>query len=154
MNFMKIVIIISWSISRFIHDIRMFLNLANFYYHFINNFSHIIISLINFLKKNKKFHWNKSIQKSFEKLKTSFTITFILQHFDFSLEIMLKTNASDHVMKEIISQWNSDDMLHLIIFFNRKFNDVKFNYEIYNKKILVIIKNHELLSLLFRRFRL
>ena len=140
MNFMKIEFIIFWSISHFIHDIQVFLDFISFYYHFIDNFNHIITFLINFLKKNKKFHWNKSIQKSFEKLKTSSTIILILQHFDSSLEIMLETDISNRVMEKIIFQRDSDDMLHLIIFFNRKFNDIELNYEIFDKKMLVIVE--------------
>ena len=144
MNFAKVEVIISWSTPRFIHDIWVFLDLANFYHHFIDNFSRLIMPLTNLLKKNKKFHWNKSTQKSFEKLKTSFTIILILQHFDFSLEIMLKTDASNRVMRKVMFQRDLDDLLHLIIFFNRKFNDIEFNYEIYDKEMLVIaeIMNH------------
>ena len=41
-------------------------------------------------------------------------------------------------------QRDSDDMLYFIIFFNRKFNDIEFNYEIYDKEMLVIVEimNH------------
>ena len=53
---------------------------------------------------------------------------------------MLKTNASNRAMKEAISQRDPDDMLHLIVFFSRKFNDIEFNYEIYDKKMLIIIE--------------
>ena len=152
MNFMKVKVIISWSISHFIHDIRVFLDFINFYHHFIDNFSHIIISLINFLKKNKKFHWDKSIQKSFEKLKTFFIIIFILQYFDSSLEIILEINISNYIMKKIMFQWDLNDILYFIIFFNRKFNDIKLNYEIYNKKILIIIKIMNYYHYYFKEF--
>ena len=56
MNFMKVESIISWSILRFVHDIRVFLDLTSFYHHFIDNFNRIIMPLINLLKKDKKFH--------------------------------------------------------------------------------------------------
>jgi len=100
----KVEAITSWPIPRSIHDIRGFLGLASFYHHFIDNFSRIITPLTNLLKKGKKFHWDKSTQKAFEKLKTSFTTTPILQHFNPSLKVVLETNASDHTMGGAISQ--------------------------------------------------
>ena len=57
---------------------------------------------------------------------------------------MLKTNISNYIIEKIMFQRNSNDILYFIIFFNRKFNNIKFNYEIYNKEILIIIEiiNH------------
>ena len=82
----------------------MFLGLASFHHRFIDNFSQIITPLTNLLKKGKKFHWDKLTQKAFEKLKTSFTTTPILRHFDPSLDVIVETDASDHAMGGAISQ--------------------------------------------------
>jgi hypothetical protein len=136
----KVEAIISWSIPRFVHDIRVFLGLASFYRRFIDNFSQIVTPLINLLKKGKKFHWDKLIQKAFEKLKTSFTTAPVLRHFDPSLDVIVETDASDRAMGGVISQRGSNDLLHLIIFFSRKFNGAELNYEIYDKEMLIIVE--------------
>ena len=57
--------------------------------------------------------------------------------------ITLKTNALDQTIKACISQLDDKKRLHLIAFYNRKFTNVKLNYKIYNKKLLVIINSFE-----------
>ena len=39
----------------------------------------------------------------------------------------------------MLSQYDNDEVLHLIIFYNKNFNFVEINYHIYNKKLLIII---------------
>ena len=53
---------------------------------------------------------------------------------------MLKTDISNHIMRETMFQRDSNGILHLITFFNRKFNDIELNYEIYDKEMLVIVE--------------
>ena len=96
----KVEAITSWPAPRSVHDIRVFLGLASFYRRFIDSFSRIVTPLTNLLKKGKKFHWDKTAQKAFEKLKTSFTTAPVLRHFDPSLEVVLETDASDCAMQD------------------------------------------------------
>ena len=63
----------------------------------------------------------------------------ILAYFDSDLECLLEVNSSDHAQKDVLSQYNKNDMLYLIVFFSQKLNAAESNYEIYNKKLLVII---------------
>ena len=51
---------------------------------------------------------------------------------------ILKTNASDYAIKGTLKQ-KINGKFYPIIFYSRKFTDVKFNYEIHNKKLLIII---------------
>ena len=74
----KVEAITSWPAPCSVHDIRVFLGLASFYRRFIDSFSRIVTPLTNLLKKGKKFHWDKTAQKAFEKLKTSFTTAPVL----------------------------------------------------------------------------
>jgi transposase InsO family protein len=136
----KVEAITSWPIPHSVHDIRVFLGLASFYRRFIDNFSRIVTPLTNLLKKGKKFRWDKSTQKAFEDLKTSFTTAPVLQHFDPSLEVILETDASDRALGGAISQRGPDGMLHPIAFFSRKFNGAELNYEIYDKEMLAIVE--------------
>jgi Reverse transcriptase (RNA-dependent DNA polymerase)/RNase H-like domain found in reverse transcriptase/Integrase zinc binding domain/Chromo (CHRromatin Organisation MOdifier) domain/Integrase core domain len=136
----KVEAITSWPTPRSVHDIRVFLGLASFYRRFIDNFSGIVAPLTNLLKKGKRFHWDKSTQKAFEKLRASFTTAPILRHFDPSLEVILETDASDRAMGGAISQLGPDGLLHPIAFFSRKFNGAELNYEIYDKEMLAIVE--------------
>ena len=53
--------------------------------------------------------------------------------------IVLETNASDQVIKTCISQSNDKKRLHLIAFHSKKLTNVELNYEIYDKKLLIIV---------------
>jgi hypothetical protein len=54
--------------------------------------------------------------------------------------MILEIDSSDHAFEAIISQYNDDEILYFIVFYSRKFNAVELNYEIYDKKMLIIIK--------------
>ena len=43
----------------------------------------------------------------------------------------------------MFSQHDDDEILHSIIFYNKSLNLVEINYHIYNKKLLIIIRNFE-----------
>ena len=66
-------------------------------------------------------------------------IALILAHFDSDFECVLKADSSDHVQKDVLSQYNKNNMLCSIVFFSQKLNAVESNYKIYNKKLLAII---------------
>ena len=53
--------------------------------------------------------------------------------------IILETNALNQAIKAYISQLNDKKRLHLIEFYSKKLTDAKLNYEIYNKKLLIIV---------------
>ena len=52
---------------------------------------------------------------------------------------MVKTDASDYVSEGILSQYNENDVLHLIAYFSKKHSPAEYNYEIYNKELMIII---------------
>ena len=43
----------------------------------------------------------------------------------------------------MFSQYNDDEVLHSMIFYNKNFNFVEINYYIYDKKLLIIIRCFE-----------
>ena len=55
--------------------------------------------------------------------------------------IMLEMNMLNETIEAYINQSNDKKCLHLIAFHNRKFTDAELNYEIYNKKLLVIVNS-------------
>ncbi len=139
MDSIKIDSILSWLISIYILDIQIFIEFVNFYRHFIKSYNHIIISITNLLKKMIVFHWSIVINHAFKRLKKTFTTASILHHFDLSHSVILKTDISDYIDGDIISQYDDDNILHPWTFFNRKFIAMEFNYEIYDKEMLTII---------------
>ena len=91
------------------------------------------------IKKNVPFEWITECQSVFNALKKAFTSDVILCHYNSDLKIIVKTDASDYVSEGIISQYNENDVLHLITYFFKKHNSAECNYEIYNKELMIII---------------
>ena len=54
--------------------------------------------------------------------------------------MILKADVSNFVLRGVTSQVDEDDLLHLVAFHNRKFNSIEVNYEIYDRKMLVIVE--------------
>ena len=54
----------------------------------------------------------------FNDLKKQFTTVLILAHFNSDLECILKADLSDHAQKDVLLQYDKDDMLCSIVFFS------------------------------------
>src|SRR5277367_635289 len=78
----KVEAITSWPALGSVHDVRVFLSLANFYRRFIKNFNKMATPLTALLKKNRRFRWTQEAQSSFDELKVAFTTAPILRHFN------------------------------------------------------------------------
>ncbi len=76
----------------------------------------------------------------FEELKQQMTIVFVLKHFDSIREAILKTNFSNYVNDEVLSQYDDEDILHPMIFYSKNMILAECNYEIYDKELLIIIR--------------
>src|SRR6202048_1944245 len=137
----KVSAITSWPVPTSVHDIRVFLGLANFYRRFIRNFSKAAAPITALLKKNRKFRWTPEAQVAFDSLRTAFTTAPVLRHFDPSLPTVLEADASDYAVGAVISQRDPESgRLHPITFYSRKFNSAELNYEIYDKEMLAIVE--------------
>jgi hypothetical protein len=119
----------------------VFLGLANFFRRFIKDFSELVTPITALLRKNRKFEWTDKAQSAFDELRATFTSAPILRHFDPSLPVVLKADASDFTVGTVISQKDPENgVLHPITFHSRKFNLVELNCEIYNKEMLAIME--------------
>ncbi|MBW0504884.1 hypothetical protein O181_044599 [Austropuccinia psidii MF-1] len=107
----KVQHILNWPPPRSLKALQSFLGFANFYRHFIKNYSKKIISLTSFLKKDSCFPLN---------------------------EEALKTNASDYALGAVLSQV-SDSGKNPIAFDSRKLIPEELNYGIHEKELLRIV---------------
>ena len=67
----------------------------------------------------------------------------MLQNFNSEKPVIFKTDASDYVTADMLSQPDEEKNLHSVTFFSSKMFLKKCNYEIYNKKLLIIVKAFE-----------
>ncbi len=69
--------------------------------------------------------------------------TSILSYFSFELKTFLESDSFDYVSIEVLSQKENDDLIKLITYFSKTLFSAECNYEIYDKKLLTIIKCFE-----------
>jgi hypothetical protein len=139
----KIACITDWKSPRHVRDVQGFLGFSNFYRRFINNFSSVVVPLVNLTKKGTAWDWSSDCETAFQSLKTAFTTAPVLRHFDPSKEIVVECDSSDYVSSGILSQRDTDGTLHPVAFMSRKHSLQECNYEIYDKELLAIVRSFE-----------
>ena len=87
-----------------------------------------------------KFLWDITCEHTFNNLKKWFMIILILAYFDSNLECVFEADLSDHAQEDVLSQYDKNDVLCSIVYFSWKLNAAELNYEIYDKKLLMIIQ--------------
>ncbi len=143
MNSFKINIVVNWFILINVKDIQSFLDFANFYKRFIYDYSRIATSLTCFIRKDVFFVWFQKCQIAFNILKKVFTFKIILCHYNSDHKIVIEINVSNYVFKDILFQYNENEILHSVTYFSKKHNLVKCNYKIYNKELMIIVCTFE-----------
>jgi len=139
MNSAKVNIIVNWFTLVNVKNVQSFLDFINFYRRFIYDYSKIAASLTRLTRKNVMFEWFTDCQAVFDTLKKVFTSDVILHHYNSDLQLVVEINASDYVSEDILSQYNKNDVLHLVTYFFKKHNSVECNYEIYDKELMIIV---------------
>ncbi len=85
---------------------------VNFYRRFIKNFSKLVKSFTQLTRKNTSFVWNEICVQVFDNLKKQVSSISVLRHFDLKRQAILKTDASNYVKDEILSQYDDEKDLH------------------------------------------
>ena len=121
-------------------DVQKFLELANYYQWFIKDFATIARLLYNLVKKNQKWDWTERQEKGFQELKKRFTKELVLAVPDLDKKMRMEVNTSDYVTSSFLSMEYQDGRQRLVAFLSKSLNKTERNYEIHNKKILVVIR--------------
>ncbi len=73
-------------------------------------------------------------------MKKRMTEVFILRHFDQNKKAILETDSFNYVNDDILSQYDDEETLHSMIYYSKNLSLAECNYEIYDKKLLAIIR--------------
>jgi hypothetical protein len=92
------------------------------------------------LKKGQSWKWQNNHEKSFRALQKAFSTALVLATYDYDRKTVLKTDASNWASEEILSQFDDKKTLKPVAYFSAKHSAAECNYEIYDKKLLAIIK--------------
>ena len=60
-------------------------------------------------------------------------------HYNSDHKLIVETDISDYVLKKILSQYDDAEILCSVVYFFKKHNSAECNYEIYNKKLMIIV---------------
>ncbi len=73
-------------------------------------------------------------------MKKWMTEASILRHFDQNRKTILEINSFNYVNDDILSQYDDEETLHSMIYYSKNLSFAECNYEIYDKKLLAIIR--------------
>jgi len=79
-------------------------------------------------------------QKAFDELKRVFTIKLVLAALDLDKKFRVEANVSNYATGEVLSMKCSDEMWRPVTFISKSLSNTERNYEIYNKKILAVVR--------------
>jgi len=136
----KVKTIQEWPESKKIKDIQSFLGFANFYRHFIFNYSDIVIPLTRLTRKNTPWNFDDKYRKAFNTLKQVFISTPILTHWVLDAHLVMETDASDYALTAILSLMTKDNEIHPVAFHSWTFSALELNYNVHDKELLAIFE--------------
>ena len=123
-----------------IFEVQQFLGFCNYYRRFVKGYSDVAEPLTRLTKKVLPFEWLEDQQKAFEEMILKCTTAPTLRHFDHSREVIIDTDASDYITAGVLSQRDDEGVLHPVAFFSKQHSPPEFNYDIYDKELMAIIK--------------
>jgi hypothetical protein len=100
----KIQDVLSWEVPKNVTELHCFLGLAGYYRRFIEGFSKISKSLIELLRKDKKFEWTAKCEASVQDLKKRLTTAPVLVMPDMEKQFSFYCDASGQVLGCILMQ--------------------------------------------------
>ncbi len=131
MNSSKMIIIVNWTTSINLKEIQNFVRFVNFYHRFIRNFFKLVKSFTQLTRKDTSFVWNEVCVQAFRNLKKQISFASVLCHFNLKHQTILKIDALNYVKDEILSQYDDENVLHLMIFYSKSIILAEINYHIY-----------------------
>ncbi|GBM51196.1 Retrovirus-related Pol polyprotein from transposon 17.6 [Araneus ventricosus] len=123
-------------------QIRAFLGLAGYYAHYVKKFSVIAAPLTNALKgkiKRETILWTEECNRAFEELKRKLTNQPVLYAPNYEQEFIIQTDASDLGMGVVMSQRDSKNEGHPILYLSKKFSDAERKYSTTERECACII---------------
>ena len=64
----------------------------------------------------------------------------MLANYNPDQETMVDCNTSGYIIGDILIQYNNKRILRPVVFYSKKITLAKYNYLIYNKELLIIIR--------------
>lgn len=135
----KIEAIMGWPQPKNGDQVLSFLGLVGYYQQFIDSFSGIAAPLFQLTHNGAVFRWSSVEQEAFAKLKKAVTSDSVLIYPDFTKPFHIFTDACKDAIGAVLCQ-EVDAVLKPIEFMSKKFSTAEYNYAIYDKEMLAVIR--------------
>jgi len=141
MDPVKVARVCDWPIPENRTDVQAFIGFVNFYHCFIRNFSTIARSLFDLTRSDKAWNWDTKEQDTFERLKAAVTTAPVLVSPQDSEPFRIEADSSDFASGAVLSQQlPGEEKWHPVAFYSKSLSPVEWNYKIYDKEMLAIIR--------------
>ncbi|KAL0381612.1 UNVERIFIED_CONTAM: Retrovirus-related Pol polyprotein from transposon [Sesamum angustifolium] len=131
----KLQAIVDWPPLRSITELRAFLGLTGYYSRFVQHYAAIVGPLSDLLK-GRYFHWSFVATAAFSALKSAMMQLPVLSLPDFTLPFDITTDASQVVIRAVLSQNR-----RLLAFFSKKLGSRMHTTSAYNREMYAISKS-------------
>lgn len=141
-----------WQPPRTVSDLLAWLGFCGYYRQFIPNFAKLTNCFYSLTKgkvalsrtgkrvmRYDPFSWTPELDEAFQRLKDAFATAPELFHYDPLKRTVIETDASDFMTAGVLSQFHGDE-LKPVAFFSKKMNSAQWNYAIYDKELLAIVR--------------
>jgi hypothetical protein len=100
----KVKEVLEWKPPTMVSEVRSFLGLAGYYRRFIPNFSKIVKSITELLKKGNKYLWSEACNEAFKHLKKLLTTSPVLVQADTTKPFDVYCDASGTGLGGVLMQ--------------------------------------------------
>ena len=95
------------------------------------------------VRKDQKWEQTEKQEKAFGELKEKFTKELVLAVPDLDKKMRMEVDALDYVIEGVLSMKCENGRWRPVVFLSKSLNEIERNYEIYDKKMLVVIRRLE-----------
>ena len=135
----KVKAVLNWPAPMNVKGVRSFLDLANFYRRFIQDYAQVARPLNNLLKKDVLFKWKEAQQYVFDMLKEKFTTAPVLAYPDNNCQFCLECDAFNYATGAVLSILK-EDKWHPVSYHSHSMLPEERNYPIADKEMLSVIR--------------
>ncbi|KAI2661080.1 Transposon Tf2-6 polyprotein [Labeo rohita] len=136
----KVEAVLNWPRPSTLRELQRFLGFANFYRHFIRNFSTVAAPLTAMVKRGtSRLTWSQAALQAFDDLRQRFSSAPILHHPDPEKPFVVEVDASSTGIGAVLSQRQGEPpKLFPCAYFSHKLTLAECNYDVGNRKLLAI----------------
>ena len=109
-------------------ELRRFLGMTGYYRGFCRNFSAVVAPLTDLISPLVQFVWSDRCQTAFESCKALLSNAPVLGAPDFRKPFSLEVDASCIGAGAVLTQMDSEGLVHPVGFFSKKFNRCQSRY--------------------------